>query len=160
MKPRLRKFRWFPGVLLVTTGSVCLVLSGFLAIHQERFLLNAVRTKGVVVEMLPVKNFSNGSVACPCVPVFRFQAEDGQSYTIKADASTYTNPPKLKLGDAVPLLYDRGNPKGATQDLFELLWFGPITALVIGIGHGSYGVYLLCSGRRYRKRFAEPSMTL
>jgi hypothetical protein len=125
------------------------------AIHTEYFLLHAVRTKGTIVQMLPVKRISDGGVIPECLPVLRFQTEDGQSYTITLNLSA-TNPPSFQVGDTLTVLYDRGNPKGATPDLFEHLWVIPIILLGIGVAHGLVGIALLYLGRHHKRICAAP----
>jgi hypothetical protein len=126
-----------------------------IAIHTEYFMLHAVRTKGTIVQMLPVKPISDGGVVPECLPVLRFQTEDGQSYTIRLNLSA-TNPPSFQVGDTLTVLYDRGNPKGAIPDLFAQLWVIPITLLGIGVAHGLVGIVLLYLDRRYRNICAAP----
>jgi hypothetical protein len=155
MKPKSRKVRRFLGFFLCTVGSTCLVLSGLSAIHTKYFLLYAVRTKGTIVQMLPVKRISDGGITPDCLPELRFQAEDGQSYTIRLNGST-TNPPEFRTGDSLTVLYDRGNPKGATLDSFAPLWIGPVILLAIGTGHGLIGIFSLYSDWRHRKICAAP----
>ncbi len=143
----------FLGSFCSVIGAACLVFSGLSAIHARNLLFHAVRAKGIIVEMLPVKRI-DGGVTPECAPVFRFQTEDGQSYTIRANATT--NPPELRIGDAVTVFYDRGNPKGANLDSFKEVRVVPVILLAIGVGYGLGGILTLYSERRYQKGLAAP----
>jgi hypothetical protein len=152
-KHKSRRARRLAGFFLSTSGSACLVLSVLLAVHTKYFLVHAVRTKGTVVQMLPVKRISDGGVTPGCLPEVRFQTEDGQSHTIRLNDSA-TNPPEFQVGDTLTLLYDRGSPKGATPDSFAQLWIVPVILLGIGVAHGLVGIVLLYFDQRYRKSCA------
>jgi hypothetical protein len=153
-KSTLRKIRRFFGVIFSASGLACLVLAAAFALHTKYFLLHAVRASGTIVEMLPVEHKSDGDITVEYAPVFRFQAENGQSYTIRS--STSTNPPEFQTGDAVSVLYDRGDPKEATPDSFAQLWIVPVILVGIAIAHGLIGFVCLYLDRRYRKSLAAP----
>jgi len=152
IKSILRKIRRFFGFVFSASGVACLVLSAAFAVHTRYFLLRAVHAKGTIVEMVPVENDSGDTVTTEYAPVFRFQAEDGQSYTVRSNTSTH--PPEFETGDVVTVLYDRSDPNGATPDSFAQVWLTPVVLLGIGVGHGLVGGVLLYFDRRYRKRLA------
>jgi hypothetical protein len=105
--------------------------------------------------MLPVKRISDGGVTPGCLPVLRFQTDDGQSHTIRLNDSA-TNPPKFQVGDTLTVLYERSNPNRATPDSFAQLWIVPVILLGIGLAHGLVGIAALYVDRRYRKSCATP----
>lgn len=127
IKSLFRRKRKIFGGFFCISGLVCMIISCAFAVHTEYFLLHAIRAKGTIIHMVPVERESDGSVTLEYAPVFSFQTESGQNYSITSNTST--NPPEFRDGDAITVLYSRGNPNGAKLDSFAQLWLTPVILL-------------------------------
>jgi hypothetical protein len=108
--------------------------------------------------MVPFESQSDGENTIEYAPVFSFETDAGVSYTIHSN--TRTNPPEFSVGDKITVLYDRGDPQGATPDSTMQLWLVPIVFATIGPIHLLIGLILLYFDKRHRNRSAIPAAAL
>lgn len=83
-------------------------------VSTRRFMARALRVPGVVVDLRVSRGGGGGSRTYR--PVFRFQTYEGQA--IEAVSSTGSNPPSVRPGEQVGVLYDPANPRRARLDKF------------------------------------------
>ena len=81
---------------------------------------------GEVIGLAPSRSSRGGTTYAAEV---RFRAEDGRTYTFRESVSS--NPPSHRVGDAVNVRYESGNPANARVDDFMNTWFVP---LLLGVG--------------------------
>ena len=145
----LRKTRRFFGLVFSVSGALCPIIAAGFAVHTAYFVHVALRATGTVVEMAPVERESDENRTIEYVPVFRFQAADGHTYTITSKTST--NPPEFSVGETITVLYETSNPAGATANAFWQLWLTPVVLVLIGAIHGVLGFLCLHFDRRSRR---------
>src|SRR5439155_18624692 len=97
------------------------------------FAATAQRAEGVVIQ-----NYRTKERRSVIHPIVRFEAE---GWTVDIKGRVGTKPALYSVGDAVPVLYQSGNPANAVIDnfseqyLFPLI-FGGIGAVFYAIGGG------------------------
>jgi hypothetical protein len=99
-----------------------------------------------------IEGESDGERKIEYAPIFRFQSDEGVSYTLQSN--TKTNPPEFAVGDKITVLYDRGNPRDAKPDSPMQLWLIPMVFAIIGPIHVIIGLVLLYFDKQVRKRSA------
>ncbi len=113
------------------------VISFVLYRRTKLFLKNAYTSEGVVVSLLEVRGFSNGSrPSISYAPVVNFQDRYGNEIKFTSKNSSY--PSAYTEGDRVEILYLLSNPENAKIKDFTSLWLGSVVLAAIG------GVQLLC----------------
>jgi uncharacterized protein DUF3592 len=106
------------GYLLISSGSARQA-------EYEKTLTSAERTEGVVIEMR--RDHSLDDIFD--YPVVRFTTAEGAQ--VDFEASIRRNPPKHKVGDKVPVYYQRADPKQA--DIVGTQVFGNQVLIIFGI---------------------------
>ena len=96
-------------LLLIAIGS---------SIPTAEFVRASIVTDGEIVELQRVR--SRPSTKAGYKPLFRFTANNGQTYTILANSATSLVP--FKRGDQIRVLYIEGHPETARIDTFAQLW--------------------------------------
>jgi hypothetical protein len=122
-----------------------------LFVHSAIFVHNAFHTNGVVIEMREMRSI-NRTARPAYKPVFRFTANDGQTYVVASNTGGPLS--DFAIGELVKVLYIKNRPKTARIDSFAQLWFLP---LIFGILGGTATILLVQIGRvrsRQRRRAA------
>ena len=109
-------------------GTVLLAVAIALGWHTRQFLASSQRAVGTVVDLLPSRSSSGGSVMYS--PVFEFRAADGRMHEVRS--SVASSPPGYEEGEEVTVWYPAGAPGQARLDSFFELWGG--ATIVGGIG--------------------------
>jgi hypothetical protein len=107
-------------------GFLSLLLSIGLWIHTELFLHRAHRASGNVVRLN--QNDNDGHMIY--APVFRFTAEDGQTYTV--ESNNYSGPSDFLVGQSVQVLYLASEPASARIKTFWQLRGFETVAFLLG----------------------------
>jgi hypothetical protein len=132
----LRVFR----IVFAISFLTCLLVSLGFTIHTTAFIHSALRATGIVQRL--DQRFDDQDISPQYAPVFKFLADDGQSYTVAS--ATATGPPSFVAGQKVEVLYRKGNPGGAVINSFWELWLVSMVLMFIGLAHGFIsGVCLL-----------------
>lgn len=105
-------------------GLALVVLGLRFASATRAFIDRSARASGTVVEL--ARSREGGSY----FPVVRFETPDGRTVTFRN--RTGGDPPSHRVGETVPVLYDRAQPERAAIDTPSSLWLGPV--LVGGLG--------------------------
>ena len=145
-------FLWVGG-LFGGIGLIFLAVAGFLLVSDRGFSDRAVRTSGVVVDLVRHVDRDrdrNRSSSVSYSAVIAFRAEDGRRHEFSE--TVRTNPPRFAVGDTVPVLYDRRQISHATVDDF----WGRRGLSTIFLGMGAIftllgGTLLVIDLRRRRK---------
>jgi hypothetical protein len=126
-------------------GGIGTLLTGCgLIVFQSIWLARSVPGHGTIVEVIPVRDQEQNTTNY--APRFRFNADDGHTYT--ATSSVATNPPGFELGQRVRVRYMRTNPSSAKLDYFGQLWFPSVVFGAGGILFTTFGYLLLRLERR------------
>jgi uncharacterized membrane protein len=131
LAPKLLVFGFFG--LFGVVGLVFLLIALSSAVHRAEFIHTAQRAEGTVIEMRPANGTRTRAGAC--VPVFRFMADDGQTYMVVSDVTVRRT--AFSLGERVTVLYPEGHPENARINSFTPLW---LFSMIFGI----VGVVFLC----------------
>jgi len=86
---------------------------------QRRWVRAAGRARGEVIDVV-----KRSRRATNMVPVIRFRTEDGREITFRGIVGS--RPPAHRVGDGVPVLYDRAAPARATVDSVTVVMLLPI----------------------------------
>jgi hypothetical protein len=95
--------------------------------YVHNWAQSAERVDGTVIELVE-RNTEGGKTYSPVV---EFSDSLGQRHEYHSSTSSY--PPRHAVGEKVPMLYDRDNPKSATIHHWFYLYFGPGICFSIGI---------------------------
>ena len=135
-----RLLYWTPRVLL-GVAAVLVVVAAVVAVSTARFVANAERTEGTVIDLSRSED-SEGSVTYS--PVVRFTVE---GRTIQFTSSSGSSSPP-SVGDRVEVLYDPDDPHDARLSGFLDLWLFPLVAGAIALIASVIGVVFLRRTRR------------
>jgi hypothetical protein len=113
------------GALCGATGYFFLSLGLSAQARYRKTLASAERTEGVVIEMRRDHTLDD----IFDYPVVRFTTVEGRQ--VDFEASIRRNPPKHKVGDKVPVYYQRADPKQA--DIVGTESFGYDMFVVFGV---------------------------
>jgi hypothetical protein len=142
-----RLLYWTPR-LLFGVGTVLLVGAAVAAAFTARFIVNAERTEGTVIDLSRSED-SEGSVTYN--PVVEFTV-DGRSIQFTSSSGS-SSPPSV--GDRVEVLYDPDDPSDARLSGFLDLWFFPLVAGALALVCGVVGLVFLLRTRRPSKEDVE-----
>jgi hypothetical protein len=139
---------------LVLTGAVLITISTIGFVKTRSFIDNAISTEGFVVGFdSPTGNLpnSNASSTGRSRPLIEFQLKDGRPLTFKSPSDNGVE--WYQIGEGIPILYDKNNPKHAEIDDFSRLWAGILVVGGLGISCFAIGLSLLLVGTsKGRKR--------
>ena len=144
---RQQRSNHFAWPVLILFGAALL----FFGQHQygktKRFLEQAARTTGLVVELAPSETSDDVTYA----PVVEFEQE-GRKYRFKD--SVGSNPPSHSIGDVVTVLYSPANPAESRID--HDIWNRLLPLLIGGAGAlmALWGVWIMAHGFGRRQSFA------
>lgn len=130
------------------TGAAMLAGAGFWFHSNHRFMAQAARTEGTVVDLVDGR------------PVVRFTDHTGEAVEFKSPTSS--NPPSFHVDEKVEVLYLRDRPRQAEINAFLPMWFGVLMlgglgSLFFSIAAGMVIVPLLARRRGERlKRQGVP----
>jgi hypothetical protein len=123
------------GAIFATIGAG-LLIGAFIAYGSaQSFNDNALRAKGVVVDLEPTYSSNSGTTY---TPVVTFETPERESVTFHSSVSS--SPPSFDVGESVEVLYDPANPSDAVIDSFWQVYLVPI--ILGGIG----GVFFVVGG--------------
>lgn len=144
----------FVRIFLAVAGLVVLGVSLWLYQSTSRFIADASRAPGVVIDIERSRSSDNSSTY---YPVVRFTSADGVERTFVP--SWGSSSPRYQRGQAVQILYTPARPEEAEIEDFVSLWLLPLVLGLVG------GVFLLFGGGmiafdmvfRRRKRILQTS---
>lgn len=130
------------GLLFMFTGLISMAVALGFFIHSQNFVRNATQTTGTVIEMVERSSSEGNSTYAP---VFTFTNSAGAAFTIHSRSASY--PPKYRVGQSIPILYDPADPETAkTKDIFSL-WGISLVCGAIGVIHFPLGLLLWLRSR-------------
>lgn len=140
----------FLAVTLILFG-----VSGYLAIHTHRFIINAERAQGRVVEMLTEPSSNGGSALSR--PVVEFMTADGTK--IEFHSTSASSPPSFARNEIVTVLYNPSQPQSAEISDFFSLWGGVLItgALCIAFAGFTAAFYLRVRSSAQKPRRKQTS---
>jgi len=143
----VKKFRKFAYIAL-GIGAVLLVV-GLLVWNKTRvFVARAATTGGVVTELIEVRDNDGGSSTFK--PVVKFSAPGGEEVTFTSSYSS--RPPAYDVGEAVEVLYEPADLRGARIKGFGSLWLGPLILGGLGAVFSVIGASILLASRASGKK--------
>lgn len=131
------------GPVLLALGLAMCTLGGYLARSLVSLESNGQRAPGVVIGLVMPNPGTKGAVYYPQVS---FTAANGQSVEFRD--GTGSNPPSLRIGAAVTVLYRPGDPTHAMIDRGLLNALPPAAAMLFGALLIIGGVRTVRAGRR------------
>jgi len=137
--------------VIMLAGPCVLILDAVLAIRNVIFIRSATVTDGTILELRLLRGSHNGY---SYAPVFRFTADDEQTYILVSKMST--NPPGFTVGEHVRVLYVKGHPEGAKIDTFLQQWMPQLVLTIVGGGFSVIPAIVVIRRRRQRISSAEP----
>ncbi len=137
------------GWVMAISGPLFLIGALVAYTDTRMFIARAVRTEGIVVEMVAGGLGSHITNA----PVFTFSDDSGVEYTtLSALDST---PPTYKVGEKITVLYDPDNPTNAKIEGLFGLWGIPLILAAIGGVECLLGAVSIAAGRWLSRRPEE-----
>jgi hypothetical protein len=119
--------------MIALAGPVILTIDAVVFVRTSLFVHSAARTEGTVVGLTEFhdrtgrrRNTGRPSYA----PVFRFTANDGETYTVVSN--TYSSTARFAIGQQVMVLYEKGHPEHAKIDAFLQLWLPEMVLTIVG----------------------------
>ncbi|PSL43896.1 uncharacterized protein DUF3592 [Chitinophaga niastensis] len=131
-------------------GFLLLIISGFMYISAKKFRANAAQTEGTVIEMKESQSTSGKGAEqktfSTYAPVVSYLAADGSSHTYVSSVSSY--PPDYKVGEKVPVYYDKTNPDNVQLGGADE-YAGPFAVAAMGLAFILFvGVFFIISARK------------
>lgn len=102
-----------------------LSLGGMFYFQSQKLLTAGGTTSGTVVRM-------ESSAKGAYYPVIHFQPDGAAEMEERGKVGS--SPPEFKVGDTVPILYEKTNPKNWTINSWLNLYFLPVMFLAFGVG--------------------------
>jgi hypothetical protein len=140
-------FAHFFARFCVVIGLAIMWGGGALFWRTVRFLARAIPTTGEVSELASERISSrsrSGGAAFVYRPIVTFETATGGEIRFKA--SYASNPPGLKVGDEVAVLYDPKRPDQAAVRSFASLWLGALIAGAMGLIFTAVGAFMILRG--------------
>lgn len=138
----------FVGIVLFLIGIGLSIYGGSFYLKQQDLENNGVRVKGTVVDI--------GKKAIYRFAFVKFKTTDGQEITFKNELEQNVDIFPYKMGQEVPVIYHKDDPKNAKIDDFWNANFLPIYLGIVGGFLVVFGLFLrwhfLRKARRYRYR--------
>lgn len=125
----------------------CIALTN--AISTIRLLRESVGVDGKIVWMERVHRVNRTGYWY--MPVVRFPLENGQAFTVRSNRGS--NPPALKVGDAVKVYYKPDHPELALINTFEQLWAADTGLAFVGVVMMGMGGLMLRGRGVARQRY-------
>jgi len=135
------------GFLLLGLALDCIALTN--AISTIRLLRESVGVDGKIVWMERVHRVNRTGYWY--MPVVRFPLENGQAFTVRSNRGS--NPPALKVGDAVKVYYKPDHPELALINTFEQLWAADTGLAFVGVVMMGMGGLMLRGRGVARQRY-------
>jgi len=132
--------------LFSVIGLGMLVGSFFLYQNTMEFLAAAVKTDGVVVDLVRSRSSDSTTYA----PTIRFKTTNGTM--IEFTSSTSSNPPSYSRGELVAIIYLADDPDKAKINSFFSLWGGAVIVGVLGTAFFLIGFGIIIFGIRKQKK--------
>lgn len=139
-------FLFWIKVGLAAMGAIFLAVGVGVGITTVRFVSDAKRTDGVVVDLVWRSGSKGGSTAAPVVSY----EVDGKTY--KFTSSTSSRPPAYDVGEGVPVLYDPERPSEGRIDGFMELYMLPLAFGIFGVVSSAAVAIWVAIERRTRLR--------
>lgn len=114
------------GLLMTAIGLVPASLAGLIFLHRLRFLRTACMTFGVV-EQVTLLHLVDGHAYQPKIT---FTTQAGGK--VQLASVGMSNPPRFRVGQEVPVVYDPSDPHRARIQSLASLWFASL--LFGGVG--------------------------
>jgi len=125
----------------------CIALTN--AISTIRLLRESLAVDGKIVWMERVHRVNRTGYWY--MPVVRFPLENGQAFTVRSNRGS--NPPALKVGDAVKVYYKPDHPELALINTFEQLWAADTGLAFVGVVMMGMGGLMLRGRGVARQRY-------
>jgi hypothetical protein len=135
------------GFLLLGLALDCIALTN--AISTIRLLRESLAVDGKIVWMERVHRVNRTGYWY--MPVVRFPLENGQAFTVRSNRGS--NPPALKVGDAVKVYYKPDHPELALINTFEQLWAADTGLAFVGVVMMGMGGLMLRGRGVARQRY-------
>jgi hypothetical protein len=135
------------GFLLLGLALDCIALTN--AISTIRLLRESVAVDGKIVWMERVHRVNRTGYWY--MPVVRFPLENGQAFTVRSNRGS--NPPALKVGDAVKVYYKPDHPEWAVMNTFDQLWAADTGLAFVGVVMMGMGGLMLRGRGVARQRY-------
>ena len=123
------------GLLMTAIGLVPASLGGLIFLRRLRFLQTACMTSGIV-EQVTLKHLVDGHAYQPKIT---FTTPGGEK--VQLTSVGMSNPPRFRVGQEVPVVYDPSNLHKARIRSFANLWFASL--LFGGLGSPFFLISLM-----------------
>jgi hypothetical protein len=130
--------------LICGAGPVMLLIVAGTGMERALFLRSSLRADGVIVGLRVVRPSRPSDQSRS--PIFRFNANDGRSFTVVS--SIAQSPSPWKQGDAVTVLYQPEHPENAHIDSFVQLWMPQVIVGIVGAAFSAFPLLIFLRRRR------------
>lgn len=117
-------------------------VAGNFYFQSQKLLKEGGTASGTVVSL-------QSSAKGASYPVIRFQAEGGE--VIEERGKVGSSPPEFKVGDTVPIVYEKTNPKNWTINSWLNLYFLPVMFFAFGTGLTIASLITLIHNLRHKR---------
>lgn len=139
-----------PNMNLATMKSLVLLLGGIVMIcigvyftaSHIKFVHNAERATGVIIEILSKRTAKGTNLYNPIVRYLPLRYEEPIQFTARPGLWSWL----YKVGEEVTVVYHLDNPHEAKIKSFWMLWFLPLITMMFGL------MCLFAGGHSWKKR--------
>lgn len=121
-------------ILMIVSGSICLIAAATWSIHSWHLVSTAARATGHITELVE-RPSKDGTFF---YPVFTYADQRGVEHKIYSSVGTY--PPPNQVGDTVTVLYSPGAEQNAQLDDWSTIWGIPIFLASLGVADSIMGI--------------------
>ena len=108
------------GLLMIALGLLPASLGGLIFLRRFRFLRTTYTTSGMVEKVTLMHLFDGHAYQ----PKITFTTQTGEKVVLTSVGMS--NPPRFRVGQEVPVVYDPSNPHKARIRSFASLWFASL----------------------------------
>jgi hypothetical protein len=144
----MRRILLLLGVVFSGIALCCLTACAVTLTDSVRFRSEALRARGVIVDVRSHTDCDNSGCDDLYTPVIRFSTESGRRITFTPNGASSHQP---QVGDPVTVLYRQARPEDARLDGFGDFWLAPVVTGGVALMMAGAGVPLLVIQLRRRR---------
>ena len=117
------------GIIFFIIGAGVLIGDSYIIKNTLSFLNNSEKTEGIVTDIVQSRSSDSGNYMYS--PEVSFVDNSGKTISFTSNISSSV--PTYRIGEKIPVIYNKENSQEAKINTLFQLWFGPALMTVLGI---------------------------